>query len=115
MKNILKLSFVALLAISAVSCKKEYSQVSKVVTPSYPTINFPNGKFFSIKVGQTAPQIVANAYDSLLKQAMGVTYETWLYSFLQLTAEIARSATKLNFNIFFMMLLFINEFKIIYP
>ena len=75
MKNILKLSFVALLAISAVSCKKEYSQVSKVVTPSYPTINFPNGKFFSIKVGQTAPQIVANAYDSLLKQAMGVTYD----------------------------------------
>ena len=75
MKNIFKLSIVALVTFSAVSCKKEYSQVSRVVTPSYPTINFPNGKFFSIKVGQAAPQIVANAYDSSLKQAMGVTYD----------------------------------------
>jgi len=46
MKNILKLSFVALITLVAVSCKKDYSQVSKVVTPSYPKINFPNGKFF---------------------------------------------------------------------
>lgn len=46
-----------------------------MVTPSYPKINFPNGKFFSIKVGQATPQIVANAYDSSLKQAMGVTYD----------------------------------------
>jgi hypothetical protein len=75
MKNILKLSFVALITLVAVSCKKDYSQVSKVVTPSYPNINFPNGKFFSIKVGDPTPQIVANAYDSLLKQAMGVTYD----------------------------------------
>ena len=75
MKNILKLSFVALITLVAVSCKKDYNQVSRVVTPSYPTINFPNGKFFSIKVGQATPQIVANAYDSSLKQAMGVTYD----------------------------------------
>jgi hypothetical protein len=75
MKNILKFSFVALITLVAVSCKKDYSQVSRVVTPSYPTINFPNGKFFSIKVGQATPQIVANAYDSSLKQAMGVTYD----------------------------------------
>jgi len=75
MKNILKLSFVALITLVAVSCKKDYNQVSKVVTPSYPKINFPNGKFFSIKVGDPTPQIVANAYDSLLKQAMGVTYD----------------------------------------
>lgn len=75
MKNILKLSIVALITLVAVSCKKEYSQVSRVVVPSYPTINFPNGKFFSIKVGDPTPQIVANAYDSSLKQAMGVTYD----------------------------------------
>ena len=73
MKKYIILGLVTIVAIS--SCRREHSNISKVVTPSYPTINFTGSQFYSIMVGGTAPTIQATAYDSALNESYSVSYD----------------------------------------
>ncbi|MES2701001.1 MAG: hypothetical protein V4649_00085 [Bacteroidota bacterium] len=72
------LIFSALVAIAFASCKKKVSQVSTIVTASYPTITISTPQFISIPVGGALPDanaIVATAYDSFYHESLGVVVD----------------------------------------
>jgi hypothetical protein len=76
MKRIFILSALAIMAFAA--CKKKTTQVSTLVTVSYPKVTISSPQFFSIPVGGVLPDanaIVATAYDSFYQQPISVVVD----------------------------------------
>lgn len=80
MKKILLFALVSLVVVS--SCRRKENNVSLDVTVSYPQFHYPNGKYFSIKVGYPLPAVtaIATAYDTFYKQACPVVVNFNAYS-----------------------------------
>lgn len=77
MRKILLLSILSVLVFSA--CKKKHSDVSQLVTVSYPTVKITNGIYYSFPVGggplPSANTIQATAYDSFYKEKLNVVVD----------------------------------------
>ena len=76
MKRILIVS--ALIAVAFASCKKKVSQVSTIVTASYPTVTISSARFISIPVGGVLPDVnavIATAYDSFYNESVPVVID----------------------------------------
>ncbi len=70
MKKIL--IFSVLLAVLAISCKKQPADPSITVTVSYPTITFTGAQYYSIAVNGSLPSVAATAYDSFYHESCTV-------------------------------------------
>ena len=71
MKKILV--FAAAMTVLFAACKKDDEvATTNIVAPTFPTITFSAGQFYSINTGGSLPTVAATAYDSTLKEVAPV-------------------------------------------